>query len=95
MRQHESKLKTNLFNDPSTSKAANSFQPRPTIAQTPFRSALTNFGNNNLGNNFGSNNLGNNNFGNMFRQNNNNNNQAIGQNYQPTPMSISTRMKRP
>ena len=41
--------------------------------------------------NFGNNNFGNNNFGNTFRQNNNNNNQAIPQNYQPTPMSISTR----
>ena len=41
--------------------------------------------------NFGNNNFGNNNFGNRFRQNNNNNNQAIRQNYQSTPMSISTR----
>ena len=97
MRQRESKPKANLFNAPSTSKAAISYQPRPAIAQTPFRPALPNFGNNNLrNNNFGNNNLGNNdfgnnNFGNSFRQNNNNNNQAIRQNYQPTPMSISTR----
>ena len=87
MRQRQIKPKTNLFNAPSTSKAAISFQSRPAIAQTPFRPALTNFGNNNLRNN----NFGNNNFNTSFRQNNNNNNQAIRQNYQPTPMSISTR----
>ena len=87
MRQRESKPKANLFNAPSTSKAAISFEPRPAIAQIPFRPALPNFGNNNFGNN----NFENNNFGNSFRQNNNNNNQAIRQNYQPTPMSISTR----
>ena len=64
MRQRESKPKTNLFNAPSTSKAAILFQPRPAIEQTRFMPALTNFGNNNFGNNnFGSNNFGNNNFG--------------------------------
>ena len=91
MRQRESEPKANLFNAPSTSKAAISFQPGPAIAQTPFRPALPNFRNNNFGNN----NFGNNNFGNSFRQNNNNNNQAIHQNYQPTPISISTRNTNP
>ena len=63
MRQRESKSKANLFNASSTSKAAILFQPRPAIAQTPFRPALPNFGNNNFGNN----NFGNNNFGNSFK----------------------------
>ena len=77
MKQRESKPKTNLFNAPSSSKAAILFQPRPAIEQTPFRPALTNFGNNNLGNNFGNNNLGNN-FGNKNFGNNNFGNKNFG-----------------